>query len=252
MAGAPEAETAAPLVLRADEDGVATLTLNREDKRNALSVDVFLALDAHLAELERQTETIGVVVLRAVGRIFSAGADVGAQGKPPSKNFQTATITRLSRLPQPVVAAVQGPCYTGGLELALAADLIVASEAARFADTHGAFALAPGWGMSQRLPRRIGDAHAREMMLLGRTVSARQAEAMGLINQCFPESEWEAGLADYVDTLKSQSWHSLRAYKRLFLETQDMPLAGGLAYEAAFNPGAGPDFAERRAARLRK
>ncbi len=90
------------------------------------------------------------------------------------------------------------------------------------------------------------------MMLLGRSYDARAAEAMGLVNLCLPEAEWEARVARYIGDLAAQSWHSLRAYKRLFIETQDMPLAGGLAYEAAFNPGAGPDFAERRAAKLRK
>lgn len=240
------------LVLRDDRKGVAMLTLNRPDKRNALNVDVFLALDAHMAALEKQSGEIGVVVLRAAGPVFCAGADVGKQLKPPFKHFQTSTITRLSRLPMPVVAAVHGPCFTGGLELILAADLIVASEAACFADTHGAFALAPGWGLSQRLPRRIGETKAKEMMLLGRRYDGRAAEAMGLVNLCVPDAEFEQALEGFVSDIRDQSWHSLRAYKRLFLETQDMPLAGGLAYEAAYNPAAGPDFEERRNARLKK
>lgn len=240
------------LVLRDDRKGVAMLTLNRPDKRNALNVDVFLALDAHMAALEKQSGEIGVVVLRAAGPVFCAGADVGKQLKPPFKHFQTSTITRLSRLPMPVVAAVHGPCFTGGLELILAADLIVASEAACFADTHGAFALAPGWGLSQRLPRRIGETKAKEMMLLGRRYDGRAAEAMGLVNLCVPDAEFEQALEGFVSDIRDQSWYSLRAYKRLFLETQDMPLAGGLAYEAAYNPAAGPDFEERRNARLKK
>lgn len=240
------------LVLREDRGGIATLTLNRPDKRNALNVELFMALDAHLAALERDEAGLAAVVLRAAGPVFSAGADVGGSAKPPSRNFQTQVITRLARLPMPVVAAVHGPCYTGGLELVLAADLIVASEAASFADTHGAFALTPAWGMSQRLPRRIGEGKAREMMLLGRTYDARAAEAMGLVNACFAAEDFGTGLAQFVADLAGRSRHSLRAYKRLFVETQDMPLAAGLAYEAAFNPGAGPDFAERRAARLRR
>lgn len=205
-----------------------------------------------MAALEKQSGEIGVVVLRAAGPVFCAGADVGKQLKPPFKHFQTSTITRLSRLPMPVVAAVHGPCFTGGLELILAADLIVASEAACFADTHGAFALAPGWGLSQRLPRRIGETKAKEMMLLGRRYDGRAAEAMGLVNLCVPDAEFEQALEGFVSDIRDQSWHSLRAYKRLFLETQDMPLAGGLAYEAAYNPAAGPDFEERRNARLKK
>ncbi len=248
----PLEEDIASLVLREDADGIATLTLNRAEKRNALNVDMFLALDRHLAALEGSAGSISAVILRAAGPVFCAGADVGKQLKPPYRHFQTATITRLARLPQPVVAVVHGPCFTGGMELILAADLILAAEAARFADTHGAFALAPGWGLSQRLPRRIGEAKAREMMLLGRTYSGREAEAMGLANLCLPDRDFEQGVSQVIDDLRKQSPHSLLAYKKLFLETQDMPLAGGIAYEAAYNPGAGPDFEERRNARLRK
>ena len=233
------------LVLRSDAGGVATLTLNRPDKRNALGVELFEALDNHLDDLERATEAVGVVVLRANGPIFSSGADLGRQPKPPSRFFQTKTISRLAGLPQPVVAGVHGPCFTGGLELILAADLIVAAEGARFADTHGKWALVPGWGMTQRLPRRIGPAKAREMMFTGRSYDGRQAEAMGLANLCVRDDRFEAELDALVTDMVAQSWHSLRGYKRLLAEAEDMTLVAGLAHEVFESPGAGPDFAER-------
>lgn len=233
------------LVTRHDADGAATLTLNRPEKRNALNVDVFRALDAHCADLERATESIGVVVLRANGPIFSAGADLGKQQKPPVKNFQAKTITRLAALPQPVIAAVHGPCFTGGLELALAADIILAAEGASFADTHPKWALVPGWGMSARLPRRIGTVRAREMMFTGRSYPGRAAEHIGLANYCVPDAEFEEALAKLVADIAGQSWHSLRGYKQLLDAVEDMPLANGLAWEIANSPGRGPDFAER-------
>ena len=240
-----------PLVQYEDAGGIVTLTLNRPDKRNALNVDMFVELDAHVATLETRAD-VGVVVLRANGPVFCAGADIAKQSKPPIKHFQSRTITRLSRLPQPVVAAVHADCFTGGLELILAADLIFVAASARFADTHGAFALAPGWGLSQRLPRRIGEAKAKEIMLLGRRYDGRAAESIGLANICVEDADFETELATFLNQLNTQSWHSLRAYKKLFLETQDMPLTGGLAYEAAYNPGAGPDFLDRRNVRLKK
>lgn len=240
------------LVTRIDADGAATLTLNRADKRNALNVDVFKALDTHLAALETETATVGVVVLRAIGPIFSAGADLGKQQKPPVKNFQARTVSRLANLPQPVIAAVHGPCFTGGLELALAADIIFASDSASFADTHPKWALVPGWGMSARLPRRIGSFKAREMMFTGRSVDGRMAERIGLANYCVPDAEFETELARLVGDIAAQSWHSLRGYKQLLNETEGMSLAQGLAWEIANSPGSGPDVAERIAAKFGK
>lgn len=236
---------ASDLVLRSDAAGVATLTLNRADKRNALNVDVFRALDAHLADLEGQTGSVGVVVLRADGPVFSAGADLGKQQKPPMRNFQTKTIQRLAALPQPVVAAVHAPCFTGGLELVLAADIILAAESARFADTHAKWALVPGWGMTQRLPRRVGQAKAREMMFTARQYSGREAQAMGLVNLCVADAEFEAELARLTGDIAALSWHSHRGNKALLEATADMPLEAGLAHEVFASPGAGPDFAER-------
>ena len=168
-------------MLRDDRNGIAFLTINRPDKLNALNVEVFSELNAHIEALERQTETIGCIVLRGGGRCFSAGhdlKDIASGEKLPRPNFQARVIERLADLPQPVITAVHGHCYTGALELALAGDIILASENAKFADTHAKWALTPVWGMSQRLPRRIGAPKAMEMMLSARTYSGREAEAM--------------------------------------------------------------------------
>jgi enoyl-CoA hydratase/carnithine racemase len=236
------------LVLRQDIDGIAVLTLNRPDKLNALNVPLFQELYEHAKDIENTPETIGCVVIKGAGRCFSAGHDLGdiATGeKLPRPNFQAKVIEALTALPQPVISAVHGHCYTGALELALAGELIVASENAKFADTHGKWALQPVWGISQRLPRKIGNAKATEMMLTARTYSAAQALDMGLVVQVFSDDSFEAEVIAYCHEMLQNSWHSLRGYKALLNGTDGMSLAEGLAYEVYNGAGTGPDMAER-------
>ncbi|HYM29708.1 MAG TPA: enoyl-CoA hydratase/isomerase family protein [Candidatus Cybelea sp.] len=239
------------LVLREDRDGLATLTLNRPEKLNALTVAMFVELRRHVERIANETHRIGLVMLRGAGKCFSAGhdlTDIAAGEKPPKPNFQAETIERLADLPQPVISAVHGHCYTGALELALAGDLIVASASAKFADTHARWALTPVWGMSQRLPRRVGPAKAREMMLTCRTYSGAEAEAMGLANICVPDAEFDAKLAELCAGILANSWFSHRANKRLMIETDGLTIGAGLAHEIYRSEGRGPDMEERIAA----
>jgi enoyl-CoA hydratase/carnithine racemase len=236
------------LVLRGDKDGLAILTLNQPGKMNALSIDLFIELRAHIDQIALHSETVGLVVLRGAGANFSAGNDLGgiAEGRlPPKPHFQAETIDRLANLPQPVIAAVQGYCVTGALELALAADFIVAAESAKFADTHAKFALTPVWGMSQRLPRRVGQAKAREISFTGRVYSGREAAAMGLATQCIPDAEFEGALETLARQILKNSWFTHRANKRLFNATDGLPLSAGLAHEIFRNEGRGPDMQAR-------
>ncbi len=236
------------LVLRQDQQGAATLTLNRPDKLNALNVELFEELDNHVAELERQTDSIGLVILRGAGRCFSAGHDLGDISigeKPPRPHFQSSVIERLANLEQPVITAVHGHCYTGALELALAGDIVFAAEGAKFGDTHARWALTPVWGLSQRLPRRVGTYKAREMMFTCRTYSGREAERIGLANICVPDAEFDSALAAMASQILANSWFSHRANKRLVRETDGLPLAAGLAHEVYRGEGRGPDMAQR-------
>jgi len=239
------------LVLREDKDGLATLTLNRPEKLNAINVEMLVELSAHIDQIAQATDKIGLVVVRGAGKCFSAGhdlADIFHGQRPPTPNFEGHTVERLANLPQPVISAVHGHCYTGGLELALAGDLIVAAESAKFADTHARWALIPLWGMSQRLPRRIGPYKAREMMLTCRTYSGAEAAAMGLANFCFPDHSFDQELRALADTILANSWFSHRANKRLLIETDGLPLGAGLSHEVYRSPGVGPDARERVAA----
>jgi enoyl-CoA hydratase len=240
----------ADLVLRTDDNGLCTLTLNRPDKLNALNMNVFRDLRAHVEDLERQFDTVGCVVLRGAGRCFSAGHDLGAidsgaEEQVDTVRFESETVERLANLPMPVITAVHGHCYTGALELALAGDIIVASRSARFADTHGKWALTPVWGLSQRLPRRVGLAKAKEMMFTTRTYGGEEAAAMGLANMCVPDESFDADVESLARSVLATSWFSNRANKRLLIATDGMPLAEGLRYEVDHSEGIGPDAAER-------
>lgn len=239
------------LVLREDHGPAVHLVLNRPDKLNSLNVEVFQALDAHVRALAADRGGAAVVVLRGAGKCFSAGHDLGdiaAGEKLPEPNFQAKVIERLAGLPPPVITAVHGHCYTGALELALAGDLILAAESARFADTHAKWALTPVWGLSQRLPRRVGSAKAREMMFTCRTYSGREAEAMGLANACVADDGFEAAIAALAAEIAANSPFSHAANKRLLDATDGLPLPAGLAHEVYRGEGVGPDMAARIAA----
>jgi enoyl-CoA hydratase/carnithine racemase len=140
---------------------------------------------------------------------------------------------------------VHGYCYTGGLELALAGDIIIAAESARFADTHAKWALTPAWGMSQRLPRRIGAAKAKEMLFTAKTYTAEEAVAMGLANMCVPDDGFEGEIETLARSILANSWFSNRAYKRLLENTDGMSIEDGLRYEIEHSEGRGPDVEER-------
>ena len=238
------------LVLREDRDGAVTLTLNRPDKLNALNVPLFKALDDHVAAIEAD-KSARLVILRGAGKCFSAGHDLGdiAVGeKLPRPNFQASVIERLADLPLPVITAVHGHCYTGALELALAGDIIFASEAAKFGDTHAKWALTPVWGLSQRLPRRVGSYKAREMMFTCRTYGGREAERIGLANICVANEDYESGLAALADSILANSSFSHAANKKLLVDTDGLPQKVGLAHEVFRGEGRGPDMEERIAA----
>ena len=237
------------LVRRENTGGAATLTLNRPDKFNALSKDMFEALEIHVDAIARETKTIGVVVLRGAAGNFSAGYDmqevlehVKARAKP---HFHSEVIQKLANLPQPVISAVQGHCSTGSLELALAADIIVASESARFSDVYARWGLTPVWGLSLRLPHRIGTAKASEMMFTCRSYSGEQAEAMHLANFCYPDHQFEQELTALCADILANSWYANQVNKRALIETDGLSLHAAHALELFKNEGLAPDASQR-------
>lgn len=236
------------LILREDADGVALLTLNRPEVLNALSPRLFVELRAHVDRLAGESDRVGCVVLRGAGRSFSAGNDLNAiraGERAPSAHFQAETLDALESLPQPVIASVQGHCYTGALELALACDLLVCAESAKLADTHGKWGMTPTWGMSQRLPRRIGALRAQELMWTGHALDGREAVAIGLANRCVPDAELASATLALAREIAANSWFTLRTEKALVRGGAGLAPRDALAYERAHSPGAGPDMNER-------
>lgn len=235
-------------VLREDEDGLCILTLNRPEVLNALSPKLFVELREHIDDIARRTDEIGCVILCGNGRSFSAGNDlkaIQAGEVAPSAHFQAESISALEAMPQPVIAAVHGHCYTGALELVLGCDILIAAASARFADTHGRWAMTPTWGMSQRLPRRVGIARAKELMFSGRIVTGTEAASIGLANQCVPDDELMAAAKEMARSFLDNSWHTLRADKLLTNEGANFNLREGLRFERETSPGPGPDMEER-------
>ena len=237
------------LIVRTDQEGVATLTLNRPEKLNALSKDVFEALDVHVEMIMRQTKTVGVVVLRGSQGNFSAGYDmnevlqyVKAHAKP---HYQAEVIEKLANLPQVVISAVEGHCSTGALELALAADLIVANESACFSDVYARWGLTPVWGLTLRLPHRIGTAKAAEMMLTSRSYTGREAQAIHLVNFCFANERFEAELSSLCSDILANSWYANQVIKRALVETDGLTLRDAYGLDLFKNEGLAPDATKR-------
>ncbi len=244
----------AALVTRKDEAGLCTLTLNRPEKLNSLTVGMFRELRAHVIALYKD-ETIGCVVLRGAGKCFSAGhdlADIASGEDVPSRGWHSETLRLMERLPKPVIAAVHGHCYTGALEVALAADFIIAAESAKFSDTHAKWALTPIWGMSQRLPRRVGIATAKKLMFTAETVTAADAVRIGLAESVVPDADFDAAIAALAKQILANSTFSHAANKRLLDATDARDMDSGLGWEVYNNQGVGPDMRARINAFMKK
>ena len=238
------------LVFRADSNGVATLTLNRPEKLNALTPGVFEELRAHVDSLATDA-SIGCVVLAGAGRSFCAGNDLGGisdGAKAPSKHFQAETIDALEQLPQPTLARIQGHCFTGGLELALGCDLLIAAESAQLGDTHGQWGLVASWGLTVRLPERVGVARAKELMFTARRITGSEAAELGLVNHAVPDDDLDAAIDNITAEILASSWDTSRIDKAILADARDMDRAEALAYERSAPYGRPRDMAERLAA----
>jgi enoyl-CoA hydratase/carnithine racemase len=235
-------------VLREDRDGVATLTLNRPEALNALSPNLFKDLREHVDAIRTAPDRVGVVVLRANGRAFSAGADLKAMQRgevAPYPGFQAETIDALEALPQPSIAAIHGFCFTGGMELMLGCDLAIATESAEFADTHANWGMVPGWNLCQRLMRRIGPLRAKELSYTRQRISAAMAKEIGLVNRVVPDDGLDAAIASLTAEILGGSAHSVRGYKFFYNRGQDYTFHAGLDFERREHPGRAPDLKDR-------
>jgi enoyl-CoA hydratase len=184
----------AEVVLVDVADRVGVVTLNRPEQRNALNRAIRSRLPKAILELEAD-DAVDVMVLTGADPAFSAGVDLKEFGSAQSTDSAGDDPARLpfrGALPprtKPLIGAINGVAVTGGLEVALNCDFLVASERARFADTHSRVGVMPGWGLTVLLPQRVGVARAREMSLTGNYVDAATALAWGLVNHVVPHDE---------------------------------------------------------------
>jgi len=169
-------------------DGVAHISLNRPEARNALNPALRRALCESLEEVDSDGD-IGCIVLTGEGPAFCAGVDLKSLPETESAHFSSDPAMDIARCSTPVIAAVNGACIGGGLELALACDFIIAAHEAVFADTHAGLGFVATWGLYDRLPRAVGVRQATELCLTGRRFDGREAVQLGLATRAVPLSE---------------------------------------------------------------
>jgi enoyl-CoA hydratase len=212
-------------VLRVEKsEGIATLTLNRPEARNALNRALRDALRAAFAELARD-EAVGAVILTGAGKAFCAGLDLKELSQPGAdrgaeRPRETAhdIVQAIEAFDRPVIGAINGVAVTGGFELALACDVLVGSPEARFADTHARVGILPGWGLSVKLPRLVGVVRAKLVSLTGNYVGAEEAERWGLLARVVPAAELLPACRALARDMLSCEPRTLRGYKRLIDE----------------------------------
>ena len=235
------------LVLREDKDGVATLTLNRPDKLNAIDIPLMVELRNQIDAIAGD-ESVRCVVLTGAGRSFCSGHDLESIAKgerAPSKHFEPETIDALESLPMPTIGKIRGHCFTGGLELALGCDLLVADEDAKIGDTHGQWGLAPIWGMSVRLPERVGRSTAKELMFTSRRIDAAEAARIGLLDRVVPDDELDATIAALAAEIVANSAGTNRIVKQLLSDRDERTRHDALLHERTLPHGRPDDMAER-------
>lgn len=247
-------------LLRVTRDhGIATVTLNRPGHMNALSAPLRAAIATTFEGFQEDAD-LRAVILTGAGRAFCAGLDLKELGgettdgaNPGGALGEANMIETLWRCPVPIIGAVNGYAITGGFELALACDFLIASSEARFADTHARVGIVPGWGLSQLLPRRIGAARAKELSFTGNFLDADAALACGLVNRVVAPDALLATCTELANDIASCEPATLREIKRVYDDGARMDLGEALAFEAsasrAWSRGvSAADVAERRRA----
>ena len=225
-----------PPVVTAIEAHCATVVLNRPEALNALSRAVRLAIIETLTRLDADP-SVRVVIMTGAGRAFTAGLDLkelAASGQNVSANVDTENVVAaIERFSKPLIAAVNGVCVTGGLEIILACDIVIASDAARFADTHVKIGVTPGWGLSQRLSRLIGVHRAKELSLSARFFSAQEADAWGVVNCVVPAESLMPRAIELAKSIAQWPPENIKAMKSIIDQGHAMPLGAALTMEAS-------------------
>lgn len=207
-----------PIVLVEKDGPVAIVTLNRPDALNALSQALRREIVKTFQVLAKD-EDVRAVVLTGAGRAFTAGVDLKEAGQAGfalgADGGEIDLAKALEAFPWPVIGAINGFAITGGFELALMCDVLLASENAKFADTHARVGILPGWGLSQRLSRMIGISRAKELSLTGNFLDAPTAERWGLVNRVYAPEELLPAAIQMGHDMASCQPGMLRKYKQV-------------------------------------
>lgn len=235
------------------EDRVRTLTLNRPQARNALSSALRTQFFGALRDAEAD-DAVDVVILTGADPVFCAGLDLkelGDSSQLPDISPQWPPMAK------PVIGAINGAAVTGGLELALYCDILIASEQARFADTHARVGLLPTWGLSVRLPQKVGVGLARRMSLTGDYLSAADALRAGLVTEVVQHDQLLASARRIAASIVGNNQNAVRALLASYHRIDDASTGPGLTIEAAsaaqwMSTATGDDIAANRDAVLQR
>jgi enoyl-CoA hydratase len=239
------------------EDGVATVTLNRPEAMNALSKALRSELFKVMTAIDANPEVRAVVLTGAGTRAFTAGLDLkelgtepGALGAANAEGADENPVKAIEVCRKPVIGAINGVAITGGFEVALACDVLIASTNARFADTHARVGIMPGWGLSQKLSRSIGISRAKELSFTGNFLDAATAERWGLVNRVVPPEELVRTAQALARDMASVDPTMVKAYKALIDEGYAASFGEGMAIEhrvsSAANAAVTPEDVEAR------
>lgn len=236
------------LVLVHRDDRIATVTLNRPDAMNALSRTLRVELAGAMLKLAVDEDIRAIVLTGAGTRAFSAGLDLkelGGDGESlgaaGSIELSENPVAAIEHCPQPVIGAINGVAITGGFEVALACDILIASTNARFADTHARVGIMPGWGLSQKLSRVVGPGRAKELSLSGNFLDAEAAHDWGLVNHVVAPEKLLAKAQALARDIAGCDPTMVRSYKRLINDGFGLSLGEGLALEQRISARANAD-----------
>ena len=247
------------LVLVDRVDGVATVTLSRPEAMNALSRALRAELYRAMIAVDADDAVRCVILTGAGTRAFTAGLDLkelgstpGALGAANASGGKENPVKAIERCRKPVIGAINGVAITGGFEVALACDILIASENARFADTHARVGVMPGWGLSQKLSRLIGISRAKELSFSGNFLDAATACAWGLVNRVVPAAELLPAARALAADIATADADFIAAYKALIDDGYGLPVGEAMALEhvrsSAANAAVTPDAVEARRA----
>jgi len=211
------------------------ITLDRPEARNALSTPLLQALAQALERADRD-DGVRAVVLTGADPAFCAGVDLKEAASDPTYFTRFGSqnvIAQVATLATPIIGAVNGATFTGGLELALGCDFLIASERAYFGDTHARVGVLPGGGLTVRLPQAVGLRRALQMSLTSELVDARRAEQIGLVNEVVPHAELLPRAVAVAEAIATVDPATVRALKAMYVDASRETLAGGLNIEQA-------------------